>query len=285
MLLGAVTVVQPLRLRPVQKLGGGCRHDGAHTVLEPPVELHIPPSESIPERQVLRVECPLGDDRFLAHQTPVDAVRRLERHQASVVAAAADGLVPLVGRTRRVAVPERHEVVRPNPFPDDVVRLGAVELEQAQLRLGPVDPVFAGGVAGPLLAVMGRPGVEVAGPVVHAKQSVVLEHGDIPTGVPLPGRVEHDSHLAPPRSLEPQLNSLSRLDQVVVHERLEPRPQLDRLGCTGHPTSKHPRQQHPANASHCHRHSPRHRAFSSCSSCAVRLPKPHSHRPQITNQG
>src|SRR3954464_5407683 len=80
----------------------------------------------------------------------MNAVRRLERQQPSARRQGGDGLEAGLRSSLGIVVLERSEAVRSLPVPNDVVGLGAVELEQPQLRFGKMNAVAAVGVAGPL---------------------------------------------------------------------------------------------------------------------------------------
>ena len=105
---------------------------------EAAMEIHVAIARSAPEREVLGIERSAGEDGSIAEPRPVDAVGRLEGVQP-LLAGPADRLVAGIRLAAGIGVDKRREVVRADVLPDDVVVLGAVELEQAEFGLGPVE--------------------------------------------------------------------------------------------------------------------------------------------------
>src|SRR5262249_6792571 len=127
---------------------GGAGEDVALAVPETAEESDIATALAVPESQVLRIKRALGNDWLVGERLPVDAVGR----GVGVHRRAGHRLVALFGRSRGVRVPERGEVVREitGAGENDVVLFRAFELDDAEFRLGPTDPVAAFGVAGQL---------------------------------------------------------------------------------------------------------------------------------------
>ena len=149
------------------------------------------------------------------------------------------GFVSLVGRHVRVAVLEHHEAVGrvgTDTLPDDVVVLGASELEKSQRRSCPGDAVPALGIAGhcPVIGNQrfsrleqrrdrkGLAGVR-ASAIVHPITVVVLDHRDVVGGRTFPGLVEGQDALGGTGRVQLQLHPLHGVDQVVINEQFQAR--------------------------------------------------------------
>ena len=79
--------------------------------------------------------------------------------------------------------------------PDDVVLLRAVELEQAELGLGPMNAVLALGIASDFAVRLAlRDLIVVRAAIIHAIGAIVVEEAIVCRSVAFPGLVgdEHD---------------------------------------------------------------------------------------------
>ena len=105
-----------------------------------------------------------------------------------------------------LAAGRSHQVVLPAP----------VDLDQAQRRLGPVDPVPALGIA------------ELVGPVVvHEVLAPVQDHGLAESEFAFPGPVSPDHRFRRPGVMEFQPSALQMIDEVIVDEQLQTVSHLD----------------------------------------------------------
>ena len=116
------------------------------------------------------------------------------------------------------------------PLQEDVVGLGSLELDQAQIGLFPCDPVFGGGVAEEVLDVGTRAGAN--GVVAHLEDLIffVPDHGaGLEHQVAFPGPVGLQQRVLGVLSTYVQASPHLRhlLDQVVVHEEMNSRAHLD----------------------------------------------------------
>ena len=195
----------------------------------------------VPERHVLSVERRVVQDGFVPHPPPVDPVggrQRLQRLLA-VDRLAHDGLVPL-GRFRLGVAVQKRDQVRTGLHPDDAVVLGALELEDAQRRLRPSDPVHALGIGREvgvqrnlrlarlhqrldLVAVVAR------APVVHPVDAAVFDHRVVVAGAALPRSVGDDRRARGPGTVQLEVDTVSRIDQVTVDEKLTVASNVDGL--------------------------------------------------------
>jgi hypothetical protein len=114
----------------------------------------------------------------------------------------------------------------------NVVRLGAAEIEDAQFRLGPPDAVGTFGVAdhfvilGMLhLAGLERRGLHIGGiidtPVIHADLGAIAKDGDVGADVAFPGLVEGDCLSGGDRLVEGEPCLFQGVDQIVINEQLQ----------------------------------------------------------------
>ena len=191
-------------------LGGGPRRGAA-----PP--LHVPGVEHVllfhlrPEHDVLRIEVvdqDLGHDRLVPEHPPADAVAGEKAHQGvGLDGSPRSPLVTLRGGHAGPPVDEGDELARLGQ--DHVVSSGAVDGDQSQVGLGPMDPVAALGVAG------GLP-LEERTPVVHAVEVAVLEDGGVEGRGVFHGIVVTNRHPARQRRAEAQAGSDEPVDQQVI---------------------------------------------------------------------
>ena len=232
-------ILEPNGVGPVHEVARGAGHD-VSTVAEAPVVLAVLPARRVPEGHVLRVEGPLGNDRFLTHQRPVYPVRGPEGYQPPI--AVSKGLVPLVSAAARVGVHAGREVVASEAGEDYVVVRRALELHQPECGLGPADPVRTLGIAvefGVGHAQLSACPVELLAAVVHAVQVAVSEDGDVTAVVALPWLIEDDGHLPLDGSVHHQLGAGCLVDESIVHQQLKSRADVDRLCANFHPEA-HP---------------------------------------------
>ncbi len=232
MLAERLTQVDRRRIAPAQKVGAGRHGHCANFVREDSVVAAIQFQVRVPKREVLRVERPLGKHRLVAEQPPVHAVGRgiggeplgTRRRLVTV-----ERLVKLIARHARPRVFEGGEVMR-RIAPNDVVLLGALKLEQAQLRSREQPAVTALGEAGEADPLFFRAQLGPAA-INHPHLVMVTEHRDIGRVLPFPRRVELEHHLGLARLVQSQLDialrgDLPRVDEqfpfapLLVHHRL-----------------------------------------------------------------
>ena len=184
------------------------------------------------------------------HERPMNRVGRLEGVQPVRLAADAERLVLRTGRAFRVRVAERHERVRPDAVPHDVVLLRAIPFEQPQLRLRPMHAVRAIGITidvARVRAVLAAEIGKVAAAVVHAVLVAVLKHGDVVGRVPFPRLVSLQRDFARHRWMQPQLGPARQsFDERVVHEHPH------------HPPHRHPPPPRPRPRRQLYRRKSRH---------------------------
>ena len=230
-LLGRVRILDPLRLGEMQDVLRHRGHDVAHAASEAAVVLPVLAPHWIPEGQILRIERSLPLDRLRAHRGEAEPIRGLEHVQPMRLAAHDDDLVLLVGWAVRIGIHERGRVCRAavdlcNKLGrhDDVVLRRTIELEDAQRRLTPVEPVVALRVAQHPRVWLPRLGwlaavLVVAPTVVHPVEIAVLEHRLIPARIPAPRLVRAQHHFSAhwPMQLQSRLPAHA-VDEELVHE-------------------------------------------------------------------
>ena len=156
---------------------------------------------------------------------PADAVAGEEAHQGvGLDGSPRSPLVTLRGGHAGPPVDEGDELARLGQ--DHVVSSGAVDGDQSQVRLGPIDPVAALGVAG------GLP-LEERTPVVHAVDVAVLEDGGVKGRVVFHGIVEADGHPAGQRRAQAKAGSHEPVDEQMIHEQLASRADVDDVAGQG----------------------------------------------------
>ena len=103
-------------------------------MLRTPIQGCVLTAHRIPEGDIERIELAIFDGRLIARQSPVLSVGRDEGHQDTVrpFAGISQSLVALLGWSVRVAVLEGGKAAGGLPFPDDVVVLGSLELDQTE---------------------------------------------------------------------------------------------------------------------------------------------------------
>ena len=214
----------------------------------------------VPERDVLRIEAPLGDHGLVTHQGPVKSVRRLERVHAVIGVLARDlmgaastaheGLVPRVGHHIWTGVDERNHVTPPTetslesqlappffrrqvllaiPAKHDVVVCRPLVSEQTKVGLGPVDTIGAFGIAHRFAASVLASTVMMSA-VVHAKKVTVLEHGDVAQRGIFPGLVVHQYDLFAQGFVHVTCRiALEAVHKPVINKQFAPRANMGRL--------------------------------------------------------
>ena len=254
-LFGAVAVVEPLGLGPVEKVGGGGGLDAAHAVGRAALKVaEVGPvlaAVFVPEGKVQGVEVALGDDGFrdvfilATHEGEVEAVWGLEGIEDTRRFSGDDGLVLCPLLASRVCVREyggiagadvdAGEAVRRE---NDVVVAGALEFDEAERGFGPALAVTA-------LCIADKVGVGVVyaaaahdvvpGAVVHADASIfVLEDGAVEAGVALAGGVGLHDDFALDGRIEAQLEAVCQIgDEEVIDEGFKAGADIDRFGVCG----------------------------------------------------
>src|SRR5262249_2474084 len=144
MLDGGVTELDRPAPRPVYEIRRRRRADMTDAVFEVARISHVLPAARIPKGHVLRIGRAVREHRLLPELFPADAVGGDEQLRRP----AAQSLVALLRRGLRVGVAKGVEVVNLLAGPDEVIVLGTLELDQAQLRHGPDDTVLALRIAG-----------------------------------------------------------------------------------------------------------------------------------------
>ncbi len=177
-------------------------------------------TQRVVEGEVLRIEGAIGDRGVIQQFAPMHAVRRTENAEALAVMRVGHRLEALVGGRGGIRVEEGREVVRADAFPDDVVFLRALELEEPGVQTLEVDAVPAFRHAAHLA---GAPRADLAA-VVHQHALSVLHHGEVGGGFPLPELVQLQRDLLRHRMLKTPLDhAASTVDQEVIDEQLAPR--------------------------------------------------------------
>ena len=225
---GARVAVAHVRLRtPVEKITGGgpsrCPAPSHHVAgVEHVLLFHLRP-----EHDVLRIEVVLhgiGDDGGFPNLSPANAVFRNVAHQAvRCLDIPRVGLVAFRPGHPGTSVQEGAELARNGH--DDVVGGGAVNFDQPQVGLGPVDPV-------PALGIAGQSGPGETATVVHPVDIAILEDGGVEGQLILPGLVILDCDVFRSGLLELQLQTFQPVHQIAVHKELTLRAQRQRLGNT-----------------------------------------------------
>jgi len=233
-------VRQGNRLGPVDEVGRRGGHDVALPVLEVPPVGAVLLAHRVPKGEVLGIEGPLGDHRPVGQGLPAEPVRRAERQKPLRRTRADDRLVPGVRRAVGVGVLEHGDM--PGVGLDravlargqhDVVLLRPLELEQAHVRLFPVNPVGALRVAGVERVRLCQFVVfdgQLPRFVVHAVPVAVPEDRMVAAAAPLPGGVVLQHDFPRRRVVQHAPGIVEPFDQIIVHEQLTPRPDVDRLG-------------------------------------------------------
>ena len=218
------------RLRtPVEKITGGgpsrCPASAHHVAgVEHVLLFHLRP-----EHGVLRIEVVLhaiGDDGGFPNLSPANAVFRNVAHQAvRCLDIPSIGLVAFRPGHPRAGIQEGAELARNGHH--DVVGRRAVDFDQPQVGLGPVDPI-------PALGIAGQAGPSKSATIVHPVDITILEDGGVEGQLILPGLVILDCDVLGSRLLEPEFQSFQPVHQVPVHKELALRAQGQRLGNTGY---------------------------------------------------
>ena len=231
-----------LRAPMEEILGGGPRRRPASSHHVAGVE-HILPLDFRPEHDVLGIEVVLqgiGDDGGFPDLSPAHPVFRDVAHQAARGPdVSCVGLVAFRAGHPRAGVQEGAELARKGQ--DGVVGLGAVDFDQPQVGLGPVDPIAALGIAG-------QPGPGKPATVVHPVDIAILQNGGVEGQRILPGAVIFDCDVFRSGLLESQLQSFQPVHQNPVHKELPLGAQGQRLGKTRH-------REHQDKHSHSRNHS------------------------------
>ena len=254
-LFGAVAVVEPLRLGPVEKVGGGGGLDVAHAVGRAALKVaeigSVFAAVFVPEGQVQGVEVALGDDGvrdvfiLATHEGEVEAVRGPEGIEGTRRFAGDDGFVlgPLLAGWIRVLKycgiagtdVDAREAIRGE---NDVVVAVALEFDEAEGGFGPALAVAA-------LCIADKVGVGIVyaaaahdvvpGAVVHADAAVtVLEDGAVEAGVALAGGVGLHDDFALDGRMEAEVEAVCQLgDEEVVDEGFKAGADIDRFGVCG----------------------------------------------------
>ena len=119
----ALLISQQHRLRPMDKIRGCFRHDGADSVHERPMIRPIFPDSGIPKCEVLRIERSFRNHRFFVGQFPAKTIRRLKNIEPLFPRwpPTGDSSIPGLGACFRITILKNSKAVRPQTIQDDVV--------------------------------------------------------------------------------------------------------------------------------------------------------------------
>lgn len=190
-----------------------------------------------PEGDVLRVEHALGDERRSPHLAPAQAVGRNPSHESGL-RAASESLEPLRrvdagprGEKRREVVGTWRRIRK-----DEVVVARAVDLDEAEVRPGPLESIVAEGDTRDL-AIGSVPARFRKPAAVEAKAFAVVDDDRAAAEGALPGPVEHEHRSLVSRRTERDIKAFERVDHVVAFKETKTGADLDRrLGRTASTT-------------------------------------------------
>ena len=143
------------------------------------------------------------------------------------VARPGHSFVSLVRFAVGIVVSERGEISRP-AVPDQVVVFVAIEFDEAQLRLPPVNAVVAFGISrhgSPLLLAEGGR----VNAIPSAKSIAVPKGNHVGHAELFPGMLGLNRDLLADRAMQHLPHTIHFLDQMLPHEQLPPRADIDHV--------------------------------------------------------